>query len=98
MAFSFDLWEALLANVNPKTGLTLKQEIDARLGGFSYPPDMTLARVKLAEVNTLIRKTVKWTEAQKTQIVNELIAAFPEVPQTRCCDSAVPATPRTRRT
>ena len=80
LAFSFDLWEAILSNVNPQTGLTLRQEIESRLGRFSYPPDMTLARAKLAEVNTLIRKTVRWTDAQKSQILSELAAAFPELP------------------
>ena len=80
MAFSFDLWNAFMSNLHPTTGRTLREEIDARLGSFSYPPDMTLARQKLAEVNTLIRKTVKWTEAQKTRILDELIAAFPDVP------------------
>jgi len=81
MAFSFDLWEAFMSNRHPTTGRTLRDEIDARLGSFTYPPpDMSLARAKLAEVNTLIRKTVKWTEAQKTPIVSELIAAFPDVP------------------
>ena len=81
MAFSFDLWDAYLSNRHPTTGRTLREEIDARLGSFTYPPqDMALARAKLAEVNTLIRKTFQWTEAQKTRIVNELIAAFPDVP------------------
>ena len=81
MAFSFDLWEAFMSNRHPTTGRTLREEIDARLGSFTYPPqDMSLARAKLAEVNTLIRKTVKWTEEQRTRIINELIAAFPDVP------------------
>lgn len=80
MAFSFDLWDAFMSNVNPATGRTLRQEIDLRLGSFSYPPDMSLARQKLAEVNTLIRKTVKWTDAQRQQILSELIAGFPDVP------------------
>ena len=81
MAFSFDLWDAYLSNRHPTTGRTLREEIDARLDSFTYPPqDMALARAKLAEVNTLIRKTFQWTEEQKTRIVNELIAAFPDVP------------------
>lgn len=80
MAFSFDLWDAFMSNVHPTTGRTLREEIALRLGSFSYPPDMTVARQKLAEVNTLIRKTVKWTDAQRTQILNELIVGFPDVP------------------
>lgn len=80
MAFSFDLWDAFMSNVNAATGRTLREEIALRLGNFSYPPDMTLARQKLAEVNTLIRKTVKWTDAQRAQILGELIAGFPDVP------------------
>lgn len=81
MAFSFDLWDAFMSNINPKTGRTLRAEIDLLLGDFSYPPDMTQARAKLAEVNTLIRKTVKWTDAQRQQILSELITAFPDLPE-----------------
>ncbi|MFO0869666.1 MAG: PEP/pyruvate-binding domain-containing protein [Pirellulales bacterium] len=80
MAFSFDLWDAFMSNINPATGRTLREEIQLRLGSFSYPPDMTLARQRLAEVNTLIRKTVKWTDEQRQQILGELIAGFPDVP------------------
>jgi hypothetical protein len=81
MAFSFDLWDAFMSNRHPTTGRTLREEIDDRLGGFTYPPaDMALARARLAEVNTLIRKTVKWTEAQRAQILAELIDGFPDVP------------------
>ncbi len=45
MAFSFDLWDAFMSNRHPTTGRTLREEIDARLGSFTYPPqDMALAR------------------------------------------------------
>lgn len=80
MAFSFDLWETFLGNRNPATGLTLREEISARLGNFSYPPDMTRVRAKLAEVDKLIRKTVKWTDEQAARIIAELQAGFPDVP------------------
>ncbi|HVH45681.1 MAG TPA: hypothetical protein VM925_25175, partial [Labilithrix sp.] len=39
LGISFDLWDAFLAQTLP-TGKTLKEEIDARLGGLSFPPDM----------------------------------------------------------
>ncbi|MHA3773424.1 PEP/pyruvate-binding domain-containing protein [Verrucomicrobiota bacterium sgz303538] len=75
IAFSFDLWKQYLGNINPDTGLTLREEIDARLGSFSWPPNIAEARLRLDEVRKLIRKKVKFTDAQKDAIVAELIAA-----------------------
>ncbi len=75
MAFSFDLWEAFLENINPDSGKTLRQEIRERLGGFSYPPDFAAARLQLEEVRDLIRKKVKFTDAQKDAIIAALLDA-----------------------
>ena len=75
MAFSFDLWETFLGNVNPDSGKTLRQEIRERLGGFEYPPNFGAARVQLEKVRDLIRKKVKFTDAQKDAIIDALLGA-----------------------
>jgi hypothetical protein len=75
IAFSFDLWDQFLGNVNPDSGLTLRQEIEDRLGEFSYPPDMTAASAALDDVRDLIRKKVKFTDVQKAAIINSLTGA-----------------------
>jgi hypothetical protein len=40
--------------VNPDSGLTLREEIDQRLGGFEYPPDMAAASAALDDVRDII--------------------------------------------
>ncbi|HET6406672.1 MAG TPA: PEP/pyruvate-binding domain-containing protein, partial [Chthoniobacteraceae bacterium] len=75
MAFSFDLWDQFLGNVNPDSGLTLRAEIEQRLGGFTYPPDISVAAEALDDVRDLIRKKVKFTDAQKSAILSALTGA-----------------------
>jgi len=73
-AFSFDLWEQYLQNTNPESGLTLQQEISARLGGFQWPPNIAEARPQLEAIRNLIRKKVKFTDAQKSAITGQLLS------------------------
>jgi hypothetical protein len=75
IAFSFDLWEQYLGNVNPDSGLTLGAEIEQRLGGFTWPPNMTAASAALNDVRDLIRKKVKFTDGQKDAILAALTGA-----------------------
>ena len=75
LAFSFDLWEQYLENVNPDSGLTLREEIDQRLSGFSWPPNFAESSAALAGVREVIRKKVKFTDAQKAAILGALSGA-----------------------
>jgi hypothetical protein len=75
IAFSFDLWDEYLENINPESGLTLREEIKERLGRFTYPPDMSAASAALDDVRDLIRKKVKFTDAQKDAMINALLGA-----------------------
>jgi hypothetical protein len=75
IAFSFDLWDQFLGNVNPDSGLTLREEIEQRLGGFTYPPNMVAASAALDDVRDLIRKKVKFTDSQKSAIIAALTGA-----------------------
>jgi Pyruvate phosphate dikinase, AMP/ATP-binding domain len=75
IAFSFDLWSQFMSNVNPDSGLTLREEIEQRLGGFTYPPDIAAASAALDEVRDLIRKKVKFTDTQKSAILDALTGA-----------------------
>jgi hypothetical protein len=75
IAFSFDLWDQFLGNINPDSGLTLREEIEQRLGGFTYPPNMAAASAALDDVRDLIRKKVKFTDSQKSAIIAALTGA-----------------------
>lgn len=72
LAFSFDLWAQYLENVNPDSGLTLRAEIDQRLGGFTWPPDFPAATAQLQAVREIIRQKIKFTDAQKAAILAAL--------------------------
>ncbi|HZJ16060.1 MAG TPA: hypothetical protein VFD27_13490, partial [Chthoniobacteraceae bacterium] len=56
LAFSFDLWEQFLENVNPDSGFKLREEIEQRLGAFTWPPNFAEASAALDGVRKLIRK------------------------------------------
>ncbi|HVH47246.1 MAG TPA: PEP/pyruvate-binding domain-containing protein [Labilithrix sp.] len=73
LGISFDLWDAFLAQTLP-TGKTLKEEIDARLGGLSFPPDMVALETKLEEIRALVQDTAKLPDAQRTKLFAELQA------------------------
>ena len=75
LAFSFDLWEQFLENVNPDSGLKLREEIEQRLGAFTWPPNFAEAGAALDSVRKLIRKDVKFTDGQKAAILSALTGA-----------------------
>ncbi len=71
IAFSFDLWDAYLAQALPG-GQTLWQQINARLGRYTYPPDVNSLRTNLTAVRNLITDTADFSATQRTQIVAAL--------------------------
>ncbi len=75
IAFSFDLWEQFLENTNPDSGLTLREEVQQRLGGFAYPPNLAQARAELDAVRKIIRNKMEFTAAQRDAIIAALTNA-----------------------
>jgi len=72
IAFSFDLWDAFMAQTLPG-GSTLRAEIDARLAGYSYPPHLPSLITNLAVVQDLIRQMARFTAPQQEAITNALV-------------------------
>ena len=76
IAFTFDLWDAYLAQPLPG-GQTLAQQIDARLGLFVYPPEVGALRAELAAVRDLVTGTADFDAAQRAAIIDALqVAGF----------------------
>ncbi len=71
IAFSFDLWDEFLDQPF-SGGVTLREAIRGRLGGFTYPPDVALLRSRLAEVRHWIRNVAGFTSAQSDAILEAL--------------------------
>lgn len=72
VAFSFDLWDAFMAQVLPNTTNTLQQEIHRRLADFHYPPDVAAVRTTLSGIRDLIRNIAQFSPAQKAAIIAAL--------------------------
>lgn len=73
MGISFDLWDAFLAQRMP-SGKTLRQEIDGRLGGLSFPPDMRVLEEHLQALRDLVTEVAVLPSAEKAQLLSELQA------------------------
>lgn len=71
VAFSFDLWTEFLYQTL-STGKTLRAEIDSRLGGFSYPPDMAAVETALTEVREMIKNDTSFTPTQRNNVLEAL--------------------------
>jgi len=71
IAFTFDLWEAYLAQTLPG-GQTLRQRINGRLGNYTFPPDVYSLRTNLAAVRNLITDTADFNATQRAEIVAAL--------------------------
>jgi hypothetical protein len=68
IALTFDLWDDFMDQAMPG-GLTLRQEIAARLGGVTWPPaDIGAVTGRLAAVRDLIRKTARFNPAQRSAV------------------------------
>jgi len=71
IAFTFDLWEAFMSQ--PATGgLTLAEEIDSRLAGYTYPPAMGPLSSDLQEIRDRIRYASDFAPLEKSSILAAL--------------------------
>jgi hypothetical protein len=85
IAFSFDLWDAFMDQALPG-GTTLRDEINARLAGYSYPPHLPSLVTNLAGIRDLIRQTARFSPAQQQAITNAL-SGFTNTRKIRCRSS-----------
>ncbi|MBX3748075.1 MAG: hypothetical protein KF833_22435 [Verrucomicrobiae bacterium] len=74
IAFTFDLWDAFLEQ-GWAGGGTLGAWVEARLGGFAWPPDMGAVQTALAEVRDGVRNRADFTPVQKQAILEALVGA-----------------------
>lgn len=70
-ALTFDLWLDYLGQRLPG-GRTLRQEIDRRLEGMTWPANIAELDARLKGVRDLIRKEVDFTAGQKAEILRGL--------------------------
>jgi hypothetical protein len=56
----------------PTTNKTLMQEINERLQGFQYPPDMTMVKAQLKAIRDRIEKDTQFTASQQQAIIAAL--------------------------
>lgn len=73
IGISFDLWERFIAQTLP-SGKTLKQEVDERLAGITYPPNMAVLSPRLDEIRTLISDTATFAPADQAELLRDLRA------------------------
>ncbi|XYH99487.1 PEP/pyruvate-binding domain-containing protein [Sorangium sp. So ce1128] len=74
IALSFDLWDDFLDQAMPG-GSTLRAEIAARLGGYTYPPAMEALRSDLAAIRARITSDTTFSAGQR-QAVEAALADF----------------------
>lgn len=74
IAISFNLWDEFMEQTVP-SGKSLREEIQARIGGFTYPPDVAALRAELEIIRELIRGTAQFTVAQEQAIIGAINAA-----------------------
>lgn len=74
LAFSFDLWDDFLDQTLPG-GQVLRAAIQARLGGFRYPPNVAAVRTNLAAVRDLFTHQAQFTPAQQ-QVIRAALTGF----------------------
>ncbi len=67
IALSFDLWTDFMDQDMP-SGKTLRQDITALLGGFSYPPNMAEVETALQQVRDLIKNQASFAPSQRAAI------------------------------
>lgn len=74
LAFTFDLWDAYLDQVLPG-GQTLRDQVAARLAGFTWPPELPRLRATLAELRNLFRNGTDFSPALRQTILEALAQA-----------------------
>ncbi len=79
LAFTFDLWDAFLAQPLPGPGApTLREEIAARLAPHTtWPPQIDALKTTLAGLRDLLRQTAAFTPAQQQAILDTLAGFTP---------------------
>ncbi|TNF34081.1 MAG: hypothetical protein EP329_07610 [Deltaproteobacteria bacterium] len=71
VAFSFDLWDGFLEQ--PITGGgTLRAAIDARLGGYAWPPDIAALKVDLQAIRDLFTDVADFDATQREAVLAAL--------------------------
>ncbi|MBX3227467.1 MAG: hypothetical protein KIT84_14020 [Labilithrix sp.] len=73
LGVSFDLWDAFVAQTLP-AGKTLREEIDARIGGLTFPPDIPALEAKLVQLREMIEDDAALPPALRTQLFADLRA------------------------
>lgn len=73
IGFSFDLWDAFMAQTPPGFSRTLREEIAARLAPHSsWPPRMAAMKTALSGIRDLIRRTAVFSEPQRQAVIDAL--------------------------
>ena len=70
-ALSFDLWDSFMDQVLI-TGNTLRQEIDQRLSGYTYPPDFQMLANDLDAIRDIIKDDTLFAPTLRTEVINML--------------------------
>jgi hypothetical protein len=73
LGVSFDLWEAFIAQ-RLATGKTLAEEIDARLSGLAFPPDVRVLEPRLEEIRNLVTEVAALPAVERGKLFAELQA------------------------
>lgn len=71
-ALSFDLWDAFLDQILVTTGNTLRQEINQRLSGYTYPPDFQMLANDLDDIRDMIKDDTVFAPALQNAIISML--------------------------
>jgi len=71
VALSFDLWTEFLNQTMASTN-TLRADIAARLGGFTYPPNIAAVETALIAVRDMIKNQATFTTAHKNAITTAI--------------------------
>lgn len=74
IGLSFDLWDGFLDQAMPG-GKPLRAEIDEKLAGYAYPPDLLALRVDLKAIRDRITVDTVFSSAQE-QAVEAALAGF----------------------
>ena len=72
MAFTFDLWNAYLDQPVAPADRRLRDEIDLRLAGVTWPPDLVALEPVLAGIRDLVRNGADFSATQKAEIIASL--------------------------
>lgn len=72
MAFTFDLWDAYLDQAIAPANRPLRDEINLRLSGVAWPPDLVALEPALAGIREIIKDSADFSATQKPAILAAL--------------------------